>query len=120
MKNLFALILFLFAAGYAMADDPHKTTVVNVYPTEEIINNAYNAARSEVRAAAAGQTNYKATTRLQWNVGAAFVDGESALSFQLGYQAESIFITGGVTDNTDTMFTKDSDALVTVSASGVF
>ena len=73
-----------------------------------------------MRAAAAGQTNYKSTPNLQWNLGAAFNGGESALKIGFGWQAGDVFIAGGVTDNTDTMFTSESDPLVTVSASGEF
>lgn len=106
-----------FIANMAFASGEHHNTV-NIYPSEQTINNA--VARSEVRAAAAGQTNYKATSRLQWNLGSAFSGSESALNIGFGWQAGSIFIAGGVTDNTDTIFTKDSDPLVTLNASGVF
>ena len=118
MKKLLTLLLFVFLSNFAMAGDNHNNTTINNYTTEQTISNAF--ARSEVRAAAAGQTNYKATPRLQWNLGSAFSGGESALNFGLGYQAGSIFVTGSVTDNTNTMFTSDSDPLYTLNVGGVF
>jgi hypothetical protein len=126
MRTAILIFLAILLANTAYADNKHHNgrTVINnynTYVTEEIINQSINQAyRSEVRAAAAGQTNYKATDRVQWNIGAAFIGGESALNLGIGYQAGSVFIAGGVTDNTDTMFTKDSDPLVTVNAGGVF
>ena len=115
--KLALLFAAFFIANMAFASGEHHNTV-NIYPSEQTINNAFS--RSEVRAAAAGQTNYKATPRLQWNLGSAFSGGESALNFGLGYQAGSIFVTGSVTDNTDTMFTSDSDPLYTLNVGGVF
>ena len=116
-KILLMIVMWLGFCFVAMAEGGHynSNTVINNY-----VYGDSQAAKREVRAAASGQTNYKATSRIQWSVGAAFVDGESALNIGIGYQAGSVFIAGGVTDNTDTMFTSESDPLVTVNASGVF
>lgn len=116
LKIMLGFAIFFIANTVFASGDHHNT--VNIYLSEQTINNA--VARSEVRAAAAGQTNYKATAQIQWNLSSAFSGSESALSIGLGYQAGSIFVAGSVTDNTDTMFTKDSDPLVAISASGVF
>jgi len=122
-KKIISIILLAFVSFAVYADDPHygdrykASQVINNYSSETVVN---QMAKREVRAAAAGQTNYKASPRIQWNMGAAFVDSESALNFGLGAQLGSIFVTGGITDNVDTMFTKDSDPLITINASGVF
>jgi hypothetical protein len=117
-------LLAILLANTALADDRHHNTVINnynTYVTEEIINQSINQAhRAEVRAAAAGQTNYKATEKIQWNIGSAFAGGESALNLGIGYQAGNVFIAGGITDNVDTLFTSESDPLFTLNASGTF
>lgn len=112
---LFAILFF--AASIARADNIHHSIVYEenyTYPAASSIENAKNYTYAGTALAiASGQHHYKATTSLQWSVGAGYVDDNSAVSFGLGLQSGKVFISGN--------FSSDgSTSAVGFGASGTF
>lgn len=79
------------------------------HPSEEAMAPTFNQALP----AAAGQHHYKATTRLQWSVGAAFADEGSAVSFGLGQQLGEVFAAGSYSTDGD-------NSIFNITGSGTF
>lgn len=80
----FAIIFFIALADvYAGERHHHGETVINVTNSMDI-----------AVAAASGQHHYRSTNQLQWSVGSAFIDDDSAVSFGLGKQVGRVFISG--------------------------
>ena len=78
-------------------------------PSPAAIKKAFNSALP----AAAGQHHYKATTQLQWSVGAAFADEGSAVSFGLGQQLGKVFAAGSYSTDGD-------NSIFNITGSGTF
>jgi len=114
---LVAWVLFIISTSVVFADR-ERTYVYNTYVTEENVSQAVSDTdKSEARSIASGQHHFKATTRLQWSVGAGFAGDESALSFGLGLQTGKIFWSGNITGN---LFSGDSDPAIGIGGSGTF
>ena len=105
MLLIFGLCCFIAVKSYAIEYLPRPH-----HSHEAAIEKAYNSAIP----AAAGQHHYKATTQLQWSVGAAFAEGgDSAVSLGLGLQLGEVFASGNYSTDGD-------ESIVGVAGSGTF
>lgn len=105
-KSFLLLALCCFITGVVFASEEHH----HYHASTAAIEKAYNQALP----AAAGQHHYKATTQLQWSVGAAFTDDDDgAVSFGLGLQLGEVFTTGSFS-------TDGEESIAAVAGSGTF
>lgn len=115
ISSVSALVLVsLLIIKTVEAGGKYHTEVNNYYNSSEVIQ-TYVQNSGVALAAASGQHHYKATTALQWSVGGAYssLGDNSAVSFGLGKQYESVFLS--------TSYSTDGrDSVITGSASGVF
>ena len=115
-KLIVIFIIACFTVDALAHGNHHGSTTVNNYYSQETIQKHVNqATKGFAIAGASGQHHYKATTALQWSVAGAYTDvtDTSAISFGLGKQYESVFLS--VSYSTD-----GESTMVTGAASGVF
>ena len=115
MKNntlIICLIAVLFFTANTAWSDSYHSIIYETAPVESTIINT-ETANGVVLGIAASQHHYKATTSLQWSVGAGYIDDDSAVSFGLGLQSGKVFISGN--------FSSDgSSSAIGFGASGTF
>jgi len=105
--------LFFFTLGNAYSGDRHyRVPLPNLTEKAPDVTNIYNV-KGIALAIAAGQHNFKATTALQWSIGAGHVNNDSAVSLGLGLQAGKVFISGNISGDGES-------SAIGISGSGTF
>jgi len=99
-------IILFFAAWEARGDEKHHHEQKAPRGVEVNVS-------SQALSIAASQHHYKATTSLQWSIGAGHNNDSSAASFGLEIQSGKVFVSGNVSFD-------GSSSAIGVGASGTF